>query len=64
MNHKRVERLRRADNLLCAGKPTFRPATTNSRHRFMIHPNLAARVVPTTVNQLWVADISVPQQAA
>jgi transposase InsO family protein len=58
VNHKRVERLRRADNLLCLRKPTFRPATTDSRHRFMIHPNLAARVVPTTVNQLWVADIT------
>jgi putative transposase len=58
VNHKRVERLRRADNLLCLRKPAFRPATTDSRHRFMIYPNLAARVVPTTVNQLWVADIT------
>jgi putative transposase len=58
VNHKRVERLRRADNLLCLRKPAFRPATTDSRHRFMIHPNLAARVVPTAVNQLWVADIT------
>jgi transposase InsO family protein len=58
VNHKRVERLRRADNLLCLRKPAFRPATTDGRHRFMIYPNLAARVVPTTVNQLWVADIT------
>lgn len=58
VNHKRVERLRRADNLLCLRKPAFRPATTDSRHRFMIYPNLAARVAPTTVNQLWVADIT------
>jgi transposase InsO family protein len=58
VNHKRVERLRRADNLLCLRKPAFRPATTDSRHRFAIHPNLAAKVVPTTVNQLWVADIT------
>jgi transposase InsO family protein len=58
VNHKRVERLRRADNLLCLRKPAFRPATTDSRHRFAIHPNLAARVVATSVNQLWVADIT------
>jgi len=58
VNHKRVERLRRADNLLCLRKPAFRPATTDSRHRFMIYPNLAARVAPTTVNQLWVSDIT------
>jgi transposase InsO family protein len=58
VNHKRVERLRRADNLLCLRKPAFRPATTGSRHRFTIWPNLAAKVVPTTVNQLWVADIT------
>jgi putative transposase len=51
VNHKRVERLRRADNLLCLRKPAFRPATTDSRHRFAIHPNLAAKVVPTTVNR-------------
>jgi hypothetical protein len=31
------ERLRRADNLLCLRKPAFRPATTDSRHRFAIY---------------------------
>lgn len=58
VNHKRVSRLRREDNLLCLRKPMFRPATTDSRHRFTIWPNLAAKVVPTAVNQLWVADIT------
>ena len=58
VNHKRVERLRRQDNLLCLRRPVFRPATTDSRHGFRIYSNLAAKVVPTTVNQLWVADIT------
>jgi putative transposase len=58
VNHKRVARIRREDNLLCVPKKAFRPATTDSRHRFMVYPNLARRLVPTTVNQLWVADIT------
>ena len=31
INHKRVLRLMREDNLLCLRKPLFRPATTDSR---------------------------------
>jgi transposase InsO family protein len=58
VNHKRVERLRRTDNLLCLRKPSFRPATTNSRHAFTIYPNLAWKLRPATVNLLWVADIT------
>jgi putative transposase len=58
VNHKRVQRLRQADNLLCVAKKAFRPATTDSRHRFVVYPNLARRLVPTTVNQLWAADIT------
>jgi transposase InsO family protein len=58
VNHKRVLRLMREDNLLCLRKKAFVPATTDSRHRWMIYPNLARHLVPTTVNQLWVADIT------
>jgi putative transposase len=58
VNHKRVARIRREDNLLCVPKQAFRPATTDSRHRFVVYPNLARRLVPTTVNQLWIADIT------
>jgi len=36
VNHQRVVRLRREDNLLCLRKPRFRPATTDSRHRFTV----------------------------
>jgi putative transposase len=58
VNHKRVQRLRAEDNLLCVPRQAFRPATTDSRHRFVVYPNLARRLVPTAVNQLWVADIT------
>ena len=58
VNHKRVLRLMRADNLLCLRKRAFVPATTDSRHSWRIYPNLAWRLKPTGLNQLWVADIT------
>lgn len=58
INHKRVVRLMREDNLLCLRRSAFKPPTTDSNHDFKIHPNLARRLIPTTVNQLWVADIT------
>jgi putative transposase len=58
VNHKRVQRLRQTDNLLCVTGRTFRPATTDSRHRFVVYPNLARQLLLTGVNQLWVADIT------
>jgi transposase InsO family protein len=58
VNHKRVLRLLREDNLLCLRRKGFVPATTDSRHGWKVWPNLARRLIPTTVNQLWVADIT------
>jgi putative transposase len=58
VNHKRVARLRREDNLLCVPKQAFRPPTTDSRHHWRVWPNLARHLVPLAVNQLWVADIT------
>ena len=58
VNHKRVARIRREDNLLCVPKLSFRPATTDSRHGWRVWPNLARHLVPMAVNQLWVADIT------
>jgi transposase InsO family protein len=63
-NHKRVLRLMREDNLLCLRKAGFVPATTDSRHGWRVVPNLARGMELTGLDQLWVADISVPQQAA
>jgi transposase InsO family protein len=58
VNHKRVNRLMREDNLLCLRQRAFVPATTDSAHRFRVYPNLARKLDPTAVNQLWVADIT------
>lgn len=58
VNHKRVRRIMQEDNLLCLRRRRFRPATTDSNHRFRVYPNLARDLEPTTVNQLWVADIT------
>ena len=57
-NHKRVLRLMRQDNLLCLRRQAFVPATTDSKHRYRIYPNLARRLETTATNQLWVADIT------
>jgi len=57
VNHKRVSRLMRLDNLLAVRQQRF-VFTTDSRHTYAVYPNLAARLVPTAVNQLWVADIT------
>jgi len=58
VNHKRVLRITREDNLLCFRRRAFVPATTQSNHRHKIYPNLARRLEPTAPNQLWVADIT------
>jgi len=57
VNHKRVLRLMRADNLLALRKKRY-VLTTDSHHPFAIYPNLAPRLVVTGINQLWVADIT------
>lgn len=57
VNHKRVYRLMREDNLLCLRKRKF-IVTSDSHHPFPLYPNLAASLKPTGVNQLWVADIT------
>ena len=57
VNHKRVLRLMRTDNLLAVGKRRF-VFTTDSRHTYAVYPNLAARWTLTAINQLWVADIT------
>lgn len=58
VNHKRVLRLMRQDNLLCLRKKPFVPATTDSNHGWRVVPNLARSMIPTGINQLWVADIT------
>jgi transposase InsO family protein len=58
VNHKRVLRLMRTDNLLCLRRPGFVPATTDSGHHWRVVPNLARGMQVTGLDQLWVADIT------
>lgn len=57
VNHKRILRLMRVDNLLCVRRRKF-ILTTDSRHGLPIYPNLAEGLVLTSIDQLWVADIT------
>jgi transposase InsO family protein len=53
VNHKKVMRLMKENRLTV--RPRRRFIATNDR---LIFPNLAKNIVPTNLNQLWVADIT------
>lgn len=57
VNHKRVARIMREDNLLAVQPRTF-VVTTDAAHDFEVFLNLARRMKMTGINQLWVADIT------
>ena len=57
VNHKRVARIMREDNLL-AVQPRAFVVTTDSQHQLEVYLNLASRMKLTGINQLWVADIT------
>src|SRR5436305_1516742 len=58
VNHRRVLRLLREDNLLGLRRRPFVPATTDARHPWPVVPNLARDMQLNAVDQLWVADIT------
>ena len=57
VNHKRVLRMMRKDNLLALRRRRF-VVTTNSNHKFEVYLNLARRMKLSGIDQLWVADIT------
>jgi transposase InsO family protein len=57
VNHKRVLRIMREDNLL-AVQPRAFVVTTDSDHGFEVYLNLAGRMRLPGIDQLWVADIT------
>jgi transposase InsO family protein len=58
VNHKRVLRLMREDNLLCLRRRAFVPVTTQSGHGWAVVPNRVRDLQPTGPDQIWVADIT------
>jgi putative transposase len=57
VNHKRVARIMREDDLLALQPKRF-VVTTDSKHELEVYLNLASRMKLTSINQLWVADIT------
>jgi putative transposase len=57
VNHKRVVRWMREDNLLAIRQRRF-VLTTDSRHDLEVYLNLAKRMKLTAANQLWIADLT------
>jgi putative transposase len=57
VNHKRVLRMMRKDNLLGLRRRRFM-VTTHSNHKFEVYLNLARRMKLSGMDQLWVADIT------
>ncbi len=57
VNHKRVARIMREDNLLALRRGKFM-VTSASRHDLPVYGNVAAQMQLTGINQLWVADIT------
>ena len=61
VNHKRIARLM-GEMGLCGKAPKRRQRTTQSNHGYGRYPNLVSELVIDHPEQVWVADISVPQQ--
>ena len=57
LNHKKVLRMMRENNLIMK-KKRRKFYTTDSSHGLPVYPNLAKHLVPSRINQLWVADIT------
>jgi putative transposase len=57
INHKKVLRLMRENDLLCRVRRKW-VRTTDSKHPFRRYPNLLKGTVVTRANQAWLADIT------
>lgn len=58
INHKKVSRIMREHNWVCHRRTRHWIATTDSRHRFPVYPNLIANRLVNGLNQVWVADLT------
>jgi len=58
INHKRVYRIMGENKLLCRQIRHFRPATTDSKHRYLKYPNIAKTMKTDGINQLIAGDVT------
>jgi hypothetical protein len=58
INHKRVNKIMREENLLCGKKRRFKPATTISNHKLMKYSNLVKDFSTADINQVIVGDVT------
>ncbi|MFH1584058.1 MAG: IS3 family transposase [Actinomycetota bacterium] len=57
INHKKVYRIMKDNNILCKIKRSFKK-TTNSAHSYKKYPNLIKDKVAKHINKIWHADIT------
>ncbi|MEA3485149.1 MAG: IS3 family transposase [Candidatus Aerophobetes bacterium] len=57
VNHKRVLRIMRENDLLCRIRKRI-IKTTDSDHSYPVFPNLIKDLITTSINQVWVSDIT------
>lgn len=57
VNHKRVLRIMRENSLLVLPCKQW-TKTTHSTHGYLVYPNLIKDRIATTINQIWLADIT------
>jgi len=57
VNHKRVLRIMRHNELLCRPQRRW-VRTTESRHRYPVFPNLVRNLATTALDQVWLSDIT------
>ena len=57
VNHKKVYRIMKSENILSKIRRSFKK-TTNSSHGLLRYPNLTKGIMPLRVNEIWHADIT------
>jgi putative transposase len=57
VNHKKVYRIMKSENILCKITRSFKK-TTGSSHCLVRYPNLIKEIIPLRVNEIWHADIT------
>lgn len=58
INHKKVNRIMRENNLLCRKKKRYQSKTTDSKHPHKKYKNIAKDIITTDINQVIVGDVT------